>query len=269
MPSRIIKQSICTSESMASLSWFEQIVFIRLIVSVDDYGRYDGRPAIIKGSLFPLEDVTEKAIRAALQTLSTSGMVKLYTVGGRSTLELVNWRKYNVPRAKESKYPAPTDGFEHLQADANKCNQANADATVIRNSNPNFEIRNSDANAPAPARGSSFTSFWDAYPNKINRDDAWNAWKSLNPGADTVSEIMNGMEAWKKSERWSDDGGRYIPSAAKWLRDRRWEISPPAGKQRVPMGASGQLGEAELEAIQRVLREVDDHAVGTPGNRLD
>lgn len=255
MPSRIIKQSICTSESMASLSWFEQILFIRLIVSVDDYGRYDGRPAIIKGSLFPLEDVTEKAIRAALQTLSTSGMVKLYTVGGRSTLELVNWRKHNVPRAKESKYPAPPDDFKHLQADESKRNQPNSDAPVIRNSYSEFDIRNSDANTPAPAGGSSFTSFWEAYPNKINREDAWIAWKSLNPGADTVREIMNGMEAWKKSDRWTEEGGRYVPSAAKWLRDRRWEITPPAGKQKVPMGASGNLGEAELEAIQRVLRE--------------
>ena len=255
MPSRIIKQSICTSESMASLSWFEQILFIRLIVSADDYGRYDGRPAIIKGSLFPLEDVTEKAIRAALQTLSTSGMVKLYTVGGRSTLELVNWRKHNVPRAKESKYPAPPDGCEHLQADANKCNQANADAPVIRNSYSDFEIRNSDANTPAPARGSSFTSFWEAYPNKINREDAWTAWKSLNPDSGNVRAIMDCLEAWKRSDRWTEEGGRYVPSAAKWLRDRRWEITPPAGKQKVPVGASGQLGEAELEAIQRVLRE--------------
>ena len=257
MPSRIIKQSICTSESMASLSWFEQNLFIRLIVSADDYGRYDGRPAIIKGSLFPLEDVTEKAIRAALQTLSTSGMVKLYTVGGRSTLELVNWRKHNVPRAKESKYPAPPDVFEHLQTSANKCNQTNADAPVIRNSYSDFEIRNSDANtpAPAPARGSSFAAFWEAYPNKINREDAWNAWKVLKPGADTVVEIMNGLEAWKKSERWTEDGGRYIPSASKFILDRRWKFAPIPGKQKVPMGASGTLGAAELEAIQRVLRE--------------
>ena len=80
---------------------------------------------------------------------------------------------------------------------------------------------------------------------------------------------MDGLEAWRRSDRWTEDGGRYIPSAAKWLRDRRWEITPPAGKQKVPMGASGRLGEAELEAIQRVLREVDDNAVGTPGNRLD
>lgn len=105
------------------------------------------------------------------------------------------------------------------------------------------------------APGSAFTSFWESYPNKINREDAWNAWKILNPDSGTARSVMDGLEAWKRSDHWTEDGGRYIPSADKWLRDRRWEITPPAGKQKIPMGASGQLGEAELEAIQRVLRE--------------
>lgn len=130
-------------------------------------------------------------------------------------------------------------------------------------------VKGSPAESKPTAPGSAFTSFWESYPNKINREDAWNAWKSLNPDSGNVQSIMDGLESWKRSDRWTEDGGRYIPSAAKWLRDRRWEITPPAAKQKVPMGASGKLGEAELEAIQRVLREVDDNAVGTPGNRLD
>lgn len=116
-------------------------------------------------------------------------------------------------------------------------------------------VKGSPAESKPTAPGSAFTSFFDKYPNKINREDAWSAWKSLNPDSGNVQAIMDGLESWKRSDRWTEDGGRYIPSAAKWLRDRRWELTPPAGKQRVPMGASGHLGEAELEAIQRVLRE--------------
>ena len=116
-------------------------------------------------------------------------------------------------------------------------------------------VKGSPAESKPTAPGSAFTSFFDKYPNKINREDAWTAWKSLNPDSGNVQSIMGGLEAWRRSDRWTEDGGRYIPSAAKWLRDRRWEITPPSGKQKVPMGASGKLGEAELEAIQRVLRE--------------
>ena len=55
MPNRIIRESICTSESIDGLSWFEEVLFYRLIVSCDDFGRYDGRAAIIKNRLFPLK----------------------------------------------------------------------------------------------------------------------------------------------------------------------------------------------------------------------
>ena len=116
-------------------------------------------------------------------------------------------------------------------------------------------VKASPAESKPTAPGSAFTSFWESYPNKINREDAWTAWKSLNPDSVNVHAIMAGLEAWKRSDSWTEDGGRYIPSAAKWLKDRRWEVMPPAGKQKVPMGASGTLGAAELEAIQRVLRE--------------
>lgn len=259
MPARIIKQSICTSESMASLTWFEQILFIRLIVSADDYGRFDARPAIIRGALFPLDDgVTVKAIRDALHKLSTQGMINLYEVGGKPTLELTAWCKHNKPRAKESKYPAPPECFDQTQASANKCKQMNADAPVIRNSNSELVIRNSGSNTPVPAReakdGRSFTLFWEDYPNKADRDDAWEAWRALNPDDQTVGQIKAGLDAWKKSGQWLDDGGRYIPSAAKWLTKRRWECPPAAA-----VNAQGrQLDGDEIAAIKRMMGQDDE-----------
>ena len=54
MPNRILKESICSSDSINELSWFEECLFYRLIVNCDDYGRFDGRTAIIKNRLFPL-----------------------------------------------------------------------------------------------------------------------------------------------------------------------------------------------------------------------
>ena len=116
-------------------------------------------------------------------------------------------------------------------------------------------VKRGCAESKPQAEGRSFTAFWEDYPAKINRGEAWEMWKAINPDAQTVGRIKAGLEAWKRSPQWTEDGGRYIPSAAKWLKDRRWELVPPTGKQKVPMGASGVLGAAELEAIQRVLRE--------------
>lgn len=108
----------------------------------------------------------------------------------------------------------------------------------------------------APAAGKNFTAFWEAYPSKIDRESAWGAWKALNPSPETVRQIMASLEAWKQSSQWIEDGGRYIPKAAKFLGKGYWKNIPPhPQKKEIPQGASGELGEAEMEAIRRVLNE--------------
>ena len=91
MPNRILKESICRSDTIDQLSWFEEVLFYRLIVACDDYGRFDGRPAIIRGTCFPLKDITNKTIADALQKLTSVGLVREYYVQGRPYLHMVTW----------------------------------------------------------------------------------------------------------------------------------------------------------------------------------
>lgn len=130
MPNRIIRESIRTSESINKLRPLEEILFYRLIVSCDDYGRFDARPAIIKGSCFPLRNVTVKDIENALASLSTVGMIDLYEVEGKPYLQLTNWEQYQSVRAKKSKYPDKSCG--DLKASENICNHLLADVPVIQ-----------------------------------------------------------------------------------------------------------------------------------------
>lgn len=118
MPNRIIKESICTSDSLAELSWFEQALFFRLIVLADDFGCYDGRTAIIKGSGFPLYSVTEKQIAEGLSKLATAGIVNLYTVGGKPYLQLESWSKHQRIRDSKHKYPTPDERDDSPQVAA-------------------------------------------------------------------------------------------------------------------------------------------------------
>lgn len=105
--------------------------------------------------------------------------------------------------------------------------------------------------------GKPFTTFWDAYPNRIGREDAWAAWKALNPSPTIAGKILSSLDAWKKSGQWTEDGGRFIPSAAKFLAKGYWRSTPPpaSAKRNIPTGASGELGEAEMEALRRVLAQ--------------
>lgn len=100
--------------------------------------------------------------------------------------------------------------------------------------------------------GKAFTSFWEDYPWKMNREEAWNAWKELNPDLDTVIRIMTGLEAWKKSERWTEDGGRFIPAAAKFLRekDAYWG-NPPQPTVKKPQQGYVHGADRLLEMLER------------------
>lgn len=152
MPNRIIRETICTSDSIDGLSWFEEVLFYRLIVSCDDFGRYDGRTAVIKNRLFPLkENLTLKTVENALHGLASAGLVVLYKSQGGRFLYLPTWGKYQQQRAKVSKYPEPSADILHQLdgvskqtiADDSKCNQVIANVPVIENRESRIDIRES------------------------------------------------------------------------------------------------------------------------------
>lgn len=257
MPNRILKESICVSDSIDSLGWFEEVLFYRLIVNCDDYGRFDGRPSIIKNRLFPLkENLTVKAVSGAISKLASAGLVTLYVFEGKPYLYLPTWNHHQSVRAKRSKYPAPEEGCLRNDEDENICKQMIAnDCKCSRNPIQSESESESESNVRA-AREDLFDNFWQNYPKKVGKQAAQKAWDKLKPDEKLVETMLLALENQNKSAQWLKDGGQYIPNPATWLNQERWNDElPPATTNGVPKGASGQLGAAELEAIQRVLRE--------------
>lgn len=73
----------------------------------------------------------------------------------------------------------------------------------------------------------SFVRFWEAYPNKVAKIRAEQAWAKLKPTKDLVEQIMAGLARARASEQWTRDDGKYIPHPASWLNGRRWTDQPP------------------------------------------
>ena len=48
----------------------------------------------------------------------------------------------------------------------------------------------------------------------------------LNPSDSLTEIILSALEKYKSSESWKELQGRFIPNAAKWLRNRKWEDEP-------------------------------------------
>ena len=151
MPNRLIKESIKRSPEIDKLSWFEEVVFYRLIVTADDYGRLDGRTVVLKNDLFPTKDtITKKAIEDAISKLVSVGLLIPY-VDAESDMPYLafrKWERHQIVRNKHSKFPPPPDGLiadcKHLHTDCSQMladcmSESESESNPNPNQNPNHQ----------------------------------------------------------------------------------------------------------------------------------
>ena len=209
MPNRILKESITTSSTIDNLSWQAECFFYRLIVNCDDFGRMDGRTAVLLARCFPLRigKVKEKDIQDWLRELISNDFIFMYK-NGTEYLQVKSWDKHQQIRAKRSKFPEYDDTCHQLISDDCKCPRNPIQSESNPNTNP-------------PKACDFFSNFWSNYPKKKAKGDAEKAWKKVKP--EEYDALFKGLEAVKLSEDWLKDEGKYIPFPATWLNGRRWE----------------------------------------------
>ena len=218
MPNRIIKESICSSEKLNQLSDFEFRLWVGLITYVDDAGRGDARPAIIKGRIFPLrERITSKEIESALNHMAVIGCIALYEVDGKPYLWFPTWKVHQRVRDCRPKYPEPPERGELPQVAADCGSRA-------RESNPIQSESESESN-PNTSRASAFDAFWSAYPKKVGKGAAEKSFSKLSTAL--LPQMLSAIDTQKKSDQWKKDNGQFIPNPATWLNQRRWEDELP------------------------------------------
>jgi hypothetical protein len=116
MPTRYLKSGIRDSEAIEKLSPLAENLYYRLLVTVDDFGRYDARPPMIKAACFPVKDSINAAkTEVLMKELAENNLIEIYMVEGKPYLQMCKWD--NIPRAKESKYPAHEGTCIQLYAD--------------------------------------------------------------------------------------------------------------------------------------------------------
>lgn len=110
MPTRLLSDTITTSEKLSKLTYFERWFFACLIVTTDDYGRYDARPKLLSARCFPLEDVPIADISSAISSMQKVNLITLYSYQGKDYLQITKWEEHQRIRNQRSKFPSPNDG---------------------------------------------------------------------------------------------------------------------------------------------------------------
>jgi hypothetical protein len=106
MPNRILRDwtdSFTIDELDANTERF----FVRLIMKVDDYGRFFADARLLRANLFPLKtDVRDTDISRWLTECEKAGLIVIYNVAKKEFLQINNFNQ--TLRQKKEKYPSPS-----------------------------------------------------------------------------------------------------------------------------------------------------------------
>lgn len=155
MPNRILKESLLRSRKVALLTAEEERLFTRLILTVDDYGRFYADPAIVKAACLPniADTITNDLARAWLDRLDEVGLISRYVVDGEVYLVLFRATEFNKTRAKEPKFAPPEKGQRFsMLASANIREHLQTSASIREHLRPYADAdAKTDSNADADA----------------------------------------------------------------------------------------------------------------------
>lgn len=106
MPNRILRDWT-DSEAVNSISIHAERLFVRLIMKVDDFGRFSGNPTLLKASLFPLllGSIREADVSRWIAECEKAGLLRSYAVSGKRYLEIQKFQQRT--RQDHSKFPNP------------------------------------------------------------------------------------------------------------------------------------------------------------------
>lgn len=119
MPGRYIRDGYLTSERVDALSLDAERFYFRLLLVVDDFGRYLANAAILRSMCFPLKgDISTADVTAWLSECIKAGLVKSYAVDGKKYLAIDRFGQN--PRSRKSRYPSP-ENAENCFATEKQC----------------------------------------------------------------------------------------------------------------------------------------------------
>ncbi len=277
MPSRVIREGILTSERVNKIALDPkcEVFYRRLFNVVDDYGRHDGLPALLRAALYPLmiDAVSVQDICTYLDACETAGLIRRYEVSGKPYIEL--WNFHQRLRRMKSKYPPPS-GKESTAVDGHltaECGQMTAECGQVTASGrelpppaadccPESESETeTDLETDTGARDSSdarqfnpWDQFREAYPEckrNVRVESSCRAYVSRISGKQGEHDrLMEGLrrhlacDQWERSLR--EDGGRFIPSMEKFIADGLYLDHPPVFRE------DAQRGQPALEQAPSV-----------------
>jgi len=90
-----------------------------------------------------------------------------------------------------------------------------------------------DKGQKASNNGELFDRFWAEYPRKVAKKKCRQIWDRLKPSQELAEQIVSSVRAYKRTEQWQKDKGKFIPHPTTFLNWARWEDELPISRPTI------------------------------------
>lgn len=161
MPNRILREGLLDSERLRLAGEAAEVLFVRLTLVADDFGRFDGRVTVICRRCWPLGGPDDKDVLERLVKLTEQRLVIAYEVDGKPFIFIPNFKQRT--RSSKSKFPDPPPGLQSNDGPtADKPPSTDSPMSAVGARSSSFVVRNSDSvgghtsdNRPSTPRGAA------------------------------------------------------------------------------------------------------------------
>jgi biotin operon repressor len=212
-------------------------------------------------------DIPRTSVVRMLRNLELDGFLTRSNMNNRYTLiTITNWQSYQgvendcgQPMVNQrSTDGRPVDTIKEGKKERINTERVfNACARVERSTEkPEPEA------VPSRQPSVAFDEFFEAFPeqHRGSRNEAAGEWMALesNRALPGLPRILDALGQWEDSEAWKRQGGRYIPTAANFLKREYWLRKPPEPTEQD--GNGNQARPRAATVAQQRVQDNDDMA---------
>lgn len=211
-----------------------RLLFTWMIPHADNLGRLRGEPEWVLATIFPrrMNDVRTTSVQRFLTEMDALGLICWYEVDGLRYIQFRNWDKYqrlNGNMKQRSDFPAvPTTYVQRMNGVRSEVEvevEVEIDSKDLSQANGN---RTSEPDDLTPEAWFDEV-FWPTYPKRPGQSKSKARTlllgifrKTPAPQQERLgNEIYAGLTRHKRL--WNGKELDYVPHAATWLGQRRWE----------------------------------------------
>lgn len=237
----MIDKKISVSEDVANISRDAQLIFTWSVPHADDVGMLPKSLRTLKAIIIPMIDMTLGDFSDCVDEIVDAGLWVIFEHEGKEYYRIP--RFINHQTLKKDRQPQTIIDFDFSQNHKESWvrlydlvglvdtgNQAETTGNQMGTEEKRTEEKRREKNTTRSKAAKTldkkqqalFDAFWAAYPNKKSKKKAHEWWCKNLPNAQTVTDIMAGLERAKTSDQWVKDNGKFIPHPSTWLNGERW-----------------------------------------------